>query len=83
MIHKPFYSFNTYLHEKFGERVHRISLNANFGCPNLDGKLSNEGCIYCNNAAFGIYVEKPKPLRIQIEDSIKFYKKRFKVNKFI
>ncbi|MCM8787512.1 MAG: TIGR01212 family radical SAM protein [Candidatus Omnitrophica bacterium] len=83
MIQQPFYSFNTYLREKFGQRVHRISLNAGFNCPNLDGKLSKEGCIYCNNAAFGIYVTTPKPLKIQIEDSIAYYKKKFKVTKFI
>ena len=78
-----FYSFNRYLKEKFGERVHRISIDGGFDCPNIDGALSNRGCIYCNNRGFVRYADRPKAIKEQIEESIIFYRKRMGVNKFI
>jgi len=78
-----FYSFNTYLKGKFGERVHRISIDAGFNCPNIDGTLSDQGCIYCNNKGFAKYTERPKTIKEQIEESMVFYRKRMGVNKFI
>jgi len=49
----------------------------------LDGTFSEEGCIFCNNKAFGLYVNKPIPLRDQITQGLEYYKKRFGVEKFI
>jgi len=81
---RRFYSFNEYLKEKFGVRVHRISLDAGFGCPNLDGTLSSEGCIFCNNKAFSHFAKsKPVSLEEQIKQSIKYTRKRFGAKKFI
>lgn len=78
-----YYSFSRYLKERFGERVQRISLDAGFSCPNLDGSLADDGCIYCNNKSFGVYARTKKPLSQQIRESINFYHKRLGVNKFI
>jgi hypothetical protein len=78
-----FYSFNSYLRKIFGERVQRISINAGFNCPNRDGKLSVEGCIFCNNKSFSPFAEENTSVEEQIENSIKFYEKRLKVKKFI
>lgn len=82
-MEKRFYSFNQYLREKFGKRIHRISLDAGFSCPNIDGTLSKQGCIYCNNKAFSIHTRKIIPLREQIVQSISYYKRRMKVTNFI
>ncbi len=38
--------------ERFGERVTKIPLDAGLTCPNRDGTLSREGCIFCHNPAF-------------------------------
>ncbi len=78
-----YFSFNNYLRDKFGQRIQRISLDPGFGCPNLDGSIDSAGCIYCNNRAFAPYAQSSKPLPQQILESMDFYKKRFKVNKFI
>lgn len=81
---KRFYSFNRYLREKFGERVHRLSLNAGFGCPNIDGTLSDKGCIFCNNKAFSYFAkDSPLPLEEQIIQAMAYAGKRFKAKKFI
>ncbi len=78
-----FYSFKRYLQDNFGERVQRISLDAGFNCPNLDGTLSREGCTYCNNKAFARYAQSGVSLKKQIEESMAFYQQRLGVKKFI
>ena len=78
-----YYSFNNYLRANFGERVHRIGLDAGFTCPNLDGTLSKDGCSYCNNKAFTVHSRKTKDLDEQIKQSIEFYSRRLGVKKFV
>lgn len=85
-----YYSFNQYLKNIFGERVHRISINAGFSCPNLDGTKSNTGCIFCNNLSFSQEYDKNlsqiENIKKQITDTIQFFStnKRFKnIKKFI
>jgi radical SAM protein (TIGR01212 family) len=78
-----FYSFNAYLREKFGERVHRISIDAGFTCPNIDGTVSDLGCTYCNNKGFAQFAGKRKSIEEQIDESMAFYRARMGVSKFI
>lgn len=82
-MNEPYYSFNRYLREKFGERVHRISITAGFNCPNLDGTLSKEGCVYCNNKAFAPFAGSSESIEGQIENSISFYGRKSGIKKFI
>ena len=42
-----FYSWNNYLRERFGVKVYKITIDAGFICPNRDGTLGVDGCIYC------------------------------------
>ena len=48
----PIYSFGDYLKERFPYRVHKVTVNADLGCPNRDGSKATGGCIYCNNKSF-------------------------------
>ncbi|MDJ0853617.1 MAG: TIGR01212 family radical SAM protein, partial [Desulfobacterales bacterium] len=43
-----YYDLNTYFRRKFGERVHKLTVDAGFDCPNRDGRIATGGCIYCN-----------------------------------
>ena len=38
--------FSDHLKVKFGARVYKITLDAGFTCPNRDGTISTEGCIF-------------------------------------
>ncbi|MEA3306090.1 MAG: TIGR01212 family radical SAM protein [Candidatus Omnitrophota bacterium] len=78
-----FYSFNDYLRKKFGRRVQRLSLNAGFTCPNRDGKISTEGCIYCNEDGFSPFAGTRLSLKAQIQQSIDYAKRRYKAEKYI
>jgi uncharacterized protein len=50
---KRYNDLNTYLREKFGCRVQKITVDAGLTCPNRDGTISTGGCIYCNERGSG------------------------------
>ncbi|MCK4912638.1 MAG: TIGR01212 family radical SAM protein [Candidatus Omnitrophica bacterium] len=79
-----FYSFSRYLKDKFGQKVRRISLDAGFDCPNIDGAISSQGCVFCNNKSFSHFSRKsPLSLEEQIIQAKEYIRRRFKANKFI
>ncbi|MCU0235523.1 MAG: TIGR01212 family radical SAM protein [Acidobacteria bacterium] len=51
---EPFHSFAAFLNKKFpGGKVLKIPIDAGFSCPNRDGTLSKDGCIFCDRYAAG------------------------------
>ncbi len=50
---KRYYSLNDYLREHYGEKLYKIALNANMTCPNRDGTLGRQGCIFCSAGGSG------------------------------
>lgn len=77
-------SFSGYLKEIFGCRVHKISLDGGFTCPNRDGTRGIGGCIYCNNEGFSYNTARVRrPLEEQIEQGIEYMRRRFRADKFI
>jgi radical SAM protein (TIGR01212 family) len=52
MLSERVHTFGQHLLKKYGERVHKIALDAGFTCPNRDGAKGIGGCTFCNNASF-------------------------------
>ncbi len=77
--------FNTYLKEIFGERVQKISLDAGLGCPNRDGTISREGCLFCDprGSGTGAFIDKGISIDQQIARAKEAIQKRYKARKFI
>ncbi len=76
--------YSSYIREKFGGRVQKVSINAGFTCPNIDGSKGKGGCTYCNNNTFNPDYCKPiKPIRQQIEEGIAFFSKMYKSQKYL
>jgi len=48
---KPYNSLNEYYKRKYGKKVSKIALNANFTCPNRDGKKGYGGCTFCQGGS--------------------------------
>ena len=48
-----YHSFDAWLKALHGERVQKISLDANAGCPNRDGTISTGGCSFCDAQGAG------------------------------
>jgi len=78
-----YYRFSEYLRERFGCAVYKVSVDGGFSCPNRDGALSREGCVYCDNRAFSVNARlMPKPLEIQIEEGRDFGRRRYGAQAF-
>ena len=50
---KRYHTLNYHMKKKFNTKVVKISLNAGFTCPNIDGKVGYGGCIYCSASGSG------------------------------
>lgn len=50
---RPYYSLNSWLKQKFGAKVYKLSLNGGMSCPNRDGFLGRGGCIFCSEGGSG------------------------------
>ena len=52
---KRYHTWNYYLKQKFHQKVYKVSLNANFSCPNRDGTCGIGGCTFCSALGSGDY----------------------------
>ena len=65
---KRYHTWNYYLRNTFGEKIFKVSINAGFTCPNIDGKVAYGGCTYCSKEGSGDFAGNPK------DDLIKQFK---------
>ena len=73
---KRYHTLNYYYKKKFGIKVFKLSLNAGFTCPNLDGTKGYGGCIYCSKTGSGEFGgNKSKSLTEQVEEMKKIVNK--------
>jgi uncharacterized protein len=76
--------YSSYIKKIFGTRVQKISIDAGFTCPNIDGTKSTGGCVYCDNNAFNpYYCKSEKPILQQIEEGINFFSKKYSAQKYL
>lgn len=77
--------YSSYLQERFGTRVHKITLDAGFTCPNADGTKAVGGCIYCDNRSFNLQARKSlrTTLRSQFEEGVERLSSRYGERRFL
>ncbi len=81
---KRYTDYNSHLRKIFGERVQKIAVDAGLTCPNRDGTLSGEGCIYCNAKGSGTGAfAMGMGIRQQIEAGKIPMMKKYKAKKFL
>ena len=51
---------------RYGQRVHKLAINAGFTCPNRDGTKGTGGCTFCNNQSFSPNAQEPPGVTEQI-----------------
>ncbi len=84
MEDRSFYrSFSSYLRDRYGERVYRISLDAGFTCPNRDGKIGTGGCAYCSPAGSWKGDSRRALLHEQVSKGKEIMERRYGARKFI
>lgn len=50
---KRYHTLDYFYKNKFNSKIFKVSLNANFSCPNIDGTVGYGGCIYCSKSGSG------------------------------
>ncbi|MFV0313607.1 MAG: TIGR01212 family radical SAM protein [Anaerotignum sp.] len=68
MAQYPYLSLNEYYRSIFGKKTAKISLDAGFTCPNRDGSIAKDGCIFCSEGGSGDFAEDAT---LSITDQIK------------
>ncbi len=61
---KRYYTYDSFLKEKFGSKTMKIPLDGGFSCPNIDGTRGKGGCTYCTKETLSY---RGKPLSEQFE----------------
>jgi uncharacterized protein len=80
---RPYLSFGQYMQNRYGEKVHKLTVNASFTCPNRDGSKGIGGCTFCNNASFSPNAKDPESIESQLEQGKRVIAKRTGAKKFI
>src|SRR5436853_7842199 len=81
---RRYYSFSRFLRERFGQKVYRVTIDAGFTCPNVDGSVAIGGCVYCDNRSFSPNRRLPRvPVREQVSRGVEILQKRYRADSFI
>jgi radical SAM protein (TIGR01212 family) len=81
---RRYYAFSHFLRERFGGKIYRVTLDAGFTCPNVDGTVAVGGCVYCDNRSFSPNRRLPRTgIREQIERGIRALQQRYRAERFI
>ena len=79
-----YYPLGLYFRETFGEPVRKVSVDAGFSCPNVDGTVGTGGCVFCDNRSFSPSRRLGLPeIEDQIAEGIRRISARYKTRKFI
>lgn len=63
---KRYRDFDSYMKEKFHKKIIKLPLDGGFTCPNRDGTLSKDGCIFCSETGSGEWTYGKKSITEQI-----------------
>ena len=75
---KRYHTLNYFYKNHFHSKVFKVSLNAGFTCPNIDGTVGYGGCIYCSKSGSGEFAgNKNDHLIKQFEEVKKMMEKKW------
>ncbi len=81
---KRYNRFSDHLRNKFGTKVYKVTLDAGFTCPNRDGTISDEGCIFCDGGgSFSQLYPNNISIKEQLDLGITLSKEKYKAEKFL
>ncbi len=81
---KRYFDLNSYLRERFGQRVQKVTIDAGFTCPNRDGTCGTGGCLYCNARGSGTGAAAcGLSIREQLEQGKRNLQRRYKAKAYI
>ena len=79
-----YFAYSTFLRARFGHRVQKVSIDAGFTCPNVDGTVAIGGCTFCDNRSFSPSRRIPRQsIKDQIDHGITGLKRRYRCDHFM
>lgn len=77
-------SYSQWIRKQFPYRVQKISVDAGFTCPNRDGRVGRNGCIFCDNNTFNpAYCDRKKTITRQLEEGKQFFGRKYPDMKYL
>ena len=76
-------TFGKAMRAKYGQKVHKVSINAAFTCPNRDASKGIGGCTFCNNASFNINAQQAPSIEQQLCEGKSVVGQKKNAEKFI
>jgi hypothetical protein len=84
MTVKPYRLFSEHLKQRFGVRVHKISIDAGFGCPNRGGGRTGAGCLFCDPGGSGaVGIDWRLGVAEQLEAGKEVMTRKYRAGKFL
>ncbi len=80
---KRYYTYDYYLRHTFLQKCAKITLDAGFTCPNIDGSRGVGGCIYCSGGSRSSGCNELLPISKQYADQKQKMRAKWDVAKFI
>lgn len=75
---------STYYKERFGSKVYKLSLDGGMTCPNRDGRVGTDGCVFCSEKGSGEFAEPfCENIAVQLERAKKLVEHKCKSGKYI
>lgn len=77
-------AFSDELKRVFGCKVQRLSVDAGFTCPNRDGRVGREGCVFCGGKGSGSFgILQGAGVAAQLEHAKEVMVRKYKAQRFI
>ncbi len=76
-------TLNEHYKEVFTCKVYKLSIDGGFSCPNRDGTIGTDGCIFCSGLGSGDFAERGCDIPLQLEKAKDRVKHKNKEGKYI
>lgn len=74
-----FNSISKVLKKEFGKKVIKLAIDGGFTCPNRDGTISHQGCIFCSEKGSGEFAgNRQDHIYQQMEQQVKLLSNKWK-----
>jgi radical SAM protein (TIGR01212 family) len=81
---RRYFAFSRFLRQRFGAKVYRVTVDAGFTCPNVDGTVAVGGCVYCDNRSFSPNRRLPRTtVSEQVKRGVALLQERYRAAKFL
>lgn len=79
----PYRLYSDRLKQRFGERVHKVSLDAGLGCPNRGGGRIAPGCVFCDSQGSGATgIARGEDIAAQLQQGMAVIGRKYKARLF-